>query len=163
MVSTFDEATKTLIVNTSSGGTNPWLTFAITLLSGVIVFIVGQILFTIWIVPLQKYKEIKQTITYQLTYQACYYSDPAQTGSNSENHTNASNSLRECAAKLQGFTEILSWPHIGIPSKKILFEASKDLIGLSNGLYSWKAQKNSQINQNKKLLENIKKRLNLNI
>lgn len=125
-------------------------------------YIIGQYFFTVWIIPLQKYREIKQKITYQLTYQACYYTDPAQTNSNSDNHTNASDNLRECAAELQGFTEILSQPHFGIPNKTILLEASKDLIGLSNGLFSWKSQKDTQINQNKKLVDSIKKRLNLN-
>ncbi|WP_316607199.1 hypothetical protein [uncultured Ruminococcus sp.] len=163
MSATFDEIATPLEITVNNANSSPWITFGITLLSGVIVFILGQILFTLWITPLQKYREIKQKIAYHLTYQARYYSDPALKvdKANRDELDKASNELRDIASELQGFIEIMPFIHIGIPSKNDLLETSKNLIGLSNGLFAWRSNKDIQIEQNRKLVNDIRKRIKL--
>lgn len=118
------------------------ISIIVTVVSGVLVFIVGQILTSVWLKPLQEYKEIKRKISYQLVFYANVYSNPIDLAkykdSNSDavlNYKSVSEELRKSASELAGFIEILSFIKIGIPKKKNLHNAYKNMIGLSNSLF----------------------------
>lgn len=110
----------------------------LTIISGVIVFFVCEILRELWLVPLHDFYAIKSKIASSLKFHARFYGDPIDIKTGNKEiialHEAASNDLRQLACDLSGFTESL---HLkaGIPSKEKLFDASKHLIGLSNGLY----------------------------
>lgn len=47
----------------------------ITVVSGVLVYIIGEILQTVWLTPLQKFKAIKHDIAVTLTFYARIYTN----------------------------------------------------------------------------------------
>jgi hypothetical protein len=110
----------------------------LTVISGVIVFFVCEIFRELWLVPLRDFYTIKSRIVSSLRYHARCYGDPIDIKTASQEmlalHEAASNDLRQLACDLSGFTESLHFK-AGIPPKEKLFEASKQLIGLSNGMY----------------------------
>lgn len=111
----------------------------ITVVSGVLVFLLGEIINEIWLKPLQKYKEIKQTIAFDLVYYAdCSFNGCQQNYKPEfiQKGEDASNKYRRDAATLSGFIETLSWLKLFIPNKKKLHEASRALIGLSNSIFA---------------------------
>lgn len=136
--STIDEIH--VIVDNASGGGNwfsPFLSSLITVVSGVVVYIIGQYLFTIWVQPLQGYKEIRKRIAYCLTYYFEDYSNVRVFNQCTEETEIAclegANEIRKLASELAGFSETISWIHFGIPSKTTLLDAREELIVLSNG------------------------------
>lgn len=111
-----------------------------TIVSGVVVYALSQLLFELWIKPLQKYMDMKSRVSNLLVLYAPYYSDALQlSDENSANKKKeyelVSNETRKLAAEIRGFIEIMPMIHIGMPSKKKLYIASGKFIGLSNGLY----------------------------
>ena len=115
-----------------------FLTSTLTVVSGVIVYIIGEVLQTIWLSPLQKYKEIKHDVAVTLTYYARDYNNVVDIKDKEkidlENIKEVSDKLRTISCELTGYIETLSWMKIGIPTKKDLSEAAKCLMGLSNSL-----------------------------
>ncbi len=116
------------------------LTILITVLSGVLVYIFGEILQTIWLSPLQKFKSIKHDVAVTLTFYSRIYNNPIDfahaTLSTREEYSEVSDKIRNLSCELKGYIETLSWIKIGIPAKKDLLEASKLLMGLSNSLHT---------------------------
>lgn len=118
-------------------------TFA-TIISGVIVYIICQYFYTVWLLPLQKYKEIKSRIVFALSYYANIYTNTINLSnykidkddSFKLKHDEASEEIRKLACELSGFIETLSWFKMGIPSKRNLKEASALLIRISNSVYA---------------------------
>lgn len=113
------------------------LTSSLTVVSGVIVYIIGEVLQTIWLSPLQKYKEIKHDVAVALTYYARDYSNVIDTSDDEKGKLRVievSNKLRMVSCELTGYIETLSWIKIGIPPKADLKEAAECLMGLSNSL-----------------------------
>lgn len=109
-----------------------------TIISGVMVFVLGQVCVETWLKPLQRYKELRQTIATMLVENAPYYSNALQLADENpkevcEKYNQVFAYTRNVAADLRGFIEVIPWIHIGIPSKKKLYEVSRELIGLSNG------------------------------
>ena len=139
-MSTTSTVDEIRVVLDNSNSSNSWsaslITCLITIVSGVIVFIFGQFLFSLWIQPLQKYKEIRQKIAYSLTYYAQYYSNVNTTSNKTPEYDRGSDEIRKLASELRGFSETISFIHFGIPKKEILYETSKELIGLSNSFYA---------------------------
>ena len=111
-----------------------------TVVSGVLVYIIGEVLQTIWLSPLQKYKQIKHDVAVALSYHARVYInvvDIAHIDNTVKNeYCEVSDKLRSLSCEISGFIETLSWFKIGIPSKKKLREASDLLMLLSNSLFS---------------------------
>lgn len=111
----------------------------ITVISGVLVFIIGQIFKEIWLTPLQEYKKLKAKISFSLSYYAQYYSnavDFATCGEKTKKiYMDASDEMRKISCELDGFIETLSWFKPCIPKKKKLYEASREIIGISNGFF----------------------------
>lgn len=105
-----------------------------TVISGVIVFVVGEYFKEIWLEPLQEYKKLKQKVSFSLTFYANLYGNPIQYGIENTSYIKAGDELRILASELVGFIETISWFSLGIPEKDTIYEASKSLIGLSNNL-----------------------------
>lgn len=111
----------------------------LTIISGVFVFFICEIIREIWLVPLHEFHVLKSRITSALSYHARNYGSPIDlktaTPDMIRNYETTSSDLRQLACDLSGFTESL-YIGMGIPSKEKLFGASKELIGLSNGVYT---------------------------
>ena len=110
----------------------------VTVVSGVLVFILGEILRDIWLTPLLQYKSVKQEISYTISYYACYFCNPIDRNENQnikDKYCKASDNIRIVAAKLSGYSETLTFFKIGIPSKEKLLDASESLIAISNSVY----------------------------
>ena len=118
---------------------NVW-SIIITVVSGVLVYIIGEILQAVWLAPLQKFKSIKHDVSVALTYYARVYTNVIDwvnaNDSLRQEYSEASDKLRELACEVKGFIETLSWFKVGIPSKKRLNEAYELLMLLSNSLFS---------------------------
>lgn len=160
--STMDEI-RVVLENTNSD--NGWLssltTCLITIISGVVVFIIGQYLFSMWIQPLQEYKKIRSKIAFCLTYYAQYYSNVKIVSDQDSEYNLGSDDIRKLASELRGFSETISFIHFGIPKKEKIFEASKKLIGLSNSFYAAKGCEQVTIQQNLDSAKKIKMILNM--
>ena len=164
--STMDEIHVFLENTNNTSWHQSLLTCVITVISGVLVFIIGQYLLTIWVQPLQKYKELKQKISYSLTYYARYYNNVLDNAHRSlleetSLYENGSDEIRKLASELRGFAETISWIHFGIPNKKVLYETSEKLIGLSNSFFSSEQHIQDTISRNIDKVEKIKRNLKM--
>ena len=115
-------------------------TVLVTVISGVFVYILGEILQTVWIEPLQKYKQLKREVAWALSYYASVYTNVIDRAHSSEaikeEYTEVSCKLRKLSCDIRSFVETLSWFKLGIPAKKRLVDAADELMLLSNSLYS---------------------------
>ena len=115
-------------------------TVLVTVISGVLVYILGEILQTVWIEPLQKYKQLKREVSWALSYYANVYTNIIDRAVASETikteYSAVSDNLRKLSCDVRSFVETLSWFRLGIPTKKRLVNAADELMLLSNSLYS---------------------------
>ena len=115
-------------------------TVLITVVSGVCVYIFGEILQTIWIEPLQKYKQLKRESVWALSYYANVYTNIVDLACADEatkgEYADVRDKLRTLSCEIRSFVETLSWFRLGIPSKKRLIDAADNLMLLSNSLFS---------------------------
>jgi hypothetical protein len=114
-----------------------WTVF-ITVISGVLVYVISELLKTLWLEPLQNYKKIKGQISYIITMYANIYTNPIDIAKTNnilpDDYKVAYDELRKKACELRAFIATLFWLKIFIPKKKNLYEVSACLIGLSNSL-----------------------------
>ena len=114
-------------------------TVLVTVISGVAVFIIGEILQVTWLEPLQKYKKIKSEVVWALMYYANIYSCvivwPDADTLIQEKYKEAKDKMRIISCEVNGFAETMYWFHLGIPSKRRLIRAADNLMYLSNSLY----------------------------
>lgn len=107
-----------------------------TILSGVIVYLLGQYFHIIWLIPLQEYKRIRAEIARKLLLYANVYSNVVRIDEKSDElkneHIKAMEQLKFLAAELEGYIQTLHWFKFGIPSKKKLSQAASYIVGLSN-------------------------------
>ena len=117
----------------------------ITVTSGVLVFILGELFLEFIMRPIQEYKKLKGKVAKSLVLYAQYYYNPYfNEDGHSEGHSNASNNLRELASEVAAFKEITPNYLITfttIPKKQHLQTMSENLIGLSNSCYTTKFSK----------------------
>lgn len=111
----------------------------ITVISGVIVFVICQYLVIVLLQPIQRYKELKEKISYYLVKYANLYANPINIDDCYEavmedEYKEAKSKIRELAAEIRGYIEILPLLRIGIPSKEKLKNASTRLIFISNNM-----------------------------
>ena len=101
------------------------LAIVITVVSGVLVFIIGEILNTIWLKPLYEFKTIKSKIAYELSYDAGKICNVLNRKNCNEiqkrEYEKARERIRALACELDGYIETISWFNIGIPSRKKLY------------------------------------------
>ncbi len=109
----------------------------LTVLSGILVFVFGQLFIELIIKPLRRYKEIKAKIAYNLVYYTNIYMNPV-THKENENEVirderlTVQKNLRMLAAEIGGFA-YEKW-FFNLPSKKKIYNVESALIGLSNSL-----------------------------
>lgn len=110
----------------------------LTVISGVLVFVISQMFNEYWLRPIQNYKELRAKISYDLTLYANLYMNPVKYELlyETKERDSAANELRMLAAEVDSFVELRPWGNIFIARKKVLSAVSKNLIGLSNSLYS---------------------------
>lgn len=159
--STIDEIHVVLENANDNSWATPLLTCLLTVVSGVIVFILGQYLLSVWIQPLQEYKKIRSKIAYCLTYYAQYYSNVKTVSDQDQEYNAGSDEIRKLASELRGFAEKTGFIHWGIPKKEELYEASKMLIGLSNSFYAAKDCEQRTIDYNLDSVKRIKEILKM--
>ena len=115
------------------------LPMLLTVISGVLVFLIGEMFTVVWLNPLQEYKRIKHDIAKMLSYYANVYTNVIDNSEQCESwkqeHVDAGDKMRDLSCELEGFIQTLSWMKIGIPSKRNLKEASGMLMYLSNCMF----------------------------
>ena len=116
--------------------TNEFITVLTTVVSGVLVFILGQLFNEYFLKPIQDYKALKAKIAYSLTLYANLYMNPITISELNQEYSDASLEIRKLAAEVDATIELRPFGNIFIPRAKILKEASKALIGISNGFYT---------------------------
>ena len=138
----------------------------LTVISGVLVFVFGQIINTFYLQPLNKQKETVGKISDAIIFYANLYTSPIiKTDSNfdrKEERQKAHEIFRNLAAELISRTQqipsyqVFSFLRI-VPTKKVIVEARKNLIGLSNGM--WPDSDHLEYNDRRR--EQLEKQLNL--
>ena len=119
----------------------------VTVLSGALIFIIQKAVDQMWIAHLNNYKKLKGEIAYHLVFLANVYSNPAS--QMNDEYEKASKVFRELSASLAAFAEVRPALCLFVPSPSILKEASRELIGMSNGMYE-RDGRNTQVESNEK-------------
>jgi len=146
------------------------ITLACTVISGVLVYVIYDVVKEIWIIPLQEYKVIKKKVSYTLTILAAYYANPIDlkelTLDQAKPYREAATNMRVVASELRAFIERISWLRIGIPDKNRIYEASRLLIGLSNSFftpYGMIGRSGDQAVRNEDTVHKVRELLNLHL
>lgn len=126
-----------------------------TVLTGVTVFVLGQIILEVWIKPTREYLMLKSKISFALVYYANFYSNPLVNTKNNEKYNKGSEEIRKLAAELEGYKQ--RKPIFTFPRKKNLEIAIKELIGISNGFYGLSNHLDRAMENNIKSRNKIKK------
>jgi hypothetical protein len=110
----------------------------LTILSGVIVFILGQLALKLLIEPIQEFRKTVADIAYALIEYANVYANPGVVGN--ENEKQASEELRKLSSRLNAQIYLIPFYRLiakifGLPPRDKLESTAKDLIGLSNGVF----------------------------
>lgn len=107
----------------------------LTVVSGVLVFVAGQLFNEYFLKPINDYKKLRSKIAYSLTLYAYLYMNPVKFDEKNSEIEEASYNLRKLAAEVDAIIELRPFGNVFIPKRKVLSEVSKNLIGLSNGFY----------------------------
>ncbi len=107
----------------------------LTVISGVLVFVAGQLFNEYFLKPINDYKKLRSKIAYSLTLYAYLYMNPVKFDDKNSDIEEASYELRKLAAEVDAIIELRPVGMIFIPKEDVLIKVSKNLIGLSNGFY----------------------------
>ncbi len=139
-------------------GTAVFVTIFATVISGVLVFVLGQIFVKFVIEPIKDLKEVLGEIHFSLVFHAQAIYTPAGDRAGEDA---AQKVIRDLASKLRAKTEVIPWYSLCsrisrgfLPPRKNIMDASSQLIGLSNSL---KQEDRSEVNHNR--VEKIRKLL----
>ncbi|BFU89436.1 MAG: hypothetical protein NTAFB01_06230 [Nitrospira sp.] len=115
------------------------LTIFFTVLSGVITFVLGQLVVKLILDPVQDLKKTIGQISHALVEQANVIANPDVSTKEEKNETSAL--FRKLSASLHAHLYLVpayvtTCRVFCLPSKEKLLSASTNLIGLSNGVYS---------------------------
>ena len=100
----------------------------LTVISGVLVFVLGQLFNEYFLKPIQSYKQLRAKIAYNLTLYAHFYMNPLKITQKNEDYSNASYDLRKLAAEVDSMIELKPFGNFFIARKTTLREVSKNLI-----------------------------------
>ncbi len=126
-----------------------------TVLTGTAVIALGKIIEALCVNPIISYRKVIGEISYQLVFYAREYTSPSL---KPKTYEEAAQKFRESASRLQTYFNPISWMHLWfIPSVEEVDEATKNLIGLSNGM----PPKNGDGIQNSKRAKIIRKMLRI--
>ena len=104
----------------------------LTVISGVLVFILGQLFIECVLNPIKEYKKLKAEISYELVYYARNFANPILFSKEDiEKWDIAGDKIRDLASKVEAFAQIK--PIYIFPKKKTLLLVRDKLIGISNG------------------------------
>lgn len=133
-----------------------------TVISGVLVYLLGEILKEHWLEPYHQYKKLKGEIAFALVYYANCYGNPMilSQASNEEidERNGISKELRSLSSRLYATAETRAFGAIGIPKQKEICEAARSLMGISNGLL---VINDEHFHDNVKLACHVKKMLKI--
>lgn len=145
-------------------GTTIFVTVVTTILGGVLLFIASEILKEIWLEPLQQYKKLKSQIVYSLNFHANKWSSPVPNEyvSSYPEYQAASIEFRELSSQTVAFTQLgmIRWR---IPKFEELDEASRMLMGISNGFFTTEEAIDSQRDHNYELDRRIRELLKIKV
>ncbi|WP_305374530.1 hypothetical protein [Photobacterium leiognathi] len=107
-----------------------------TVLSGVLVFILGQIILKLVIEPIQDYKKQISKIGFDLIKLGNVFANPR--GREDEEMLKACTQMREHSSSLYSYFYLVPFYKVtgfvfGLPSEEKVLKATQELIGLSNG------------------------------
>lgn len=131
MISTYDEIATSVVENSGFG--SDLLNMVLTIVSGVFVFIIGQLFIEYFLKPIQDYKKLRANIASALTYYADLYLNPVE--KRCEEYDEGKRKIRELSAQVRATIEIKPLGNIFIPQKQKLAKAAEGLMGLSNCFY----------------------------
>ena len=136
---------------------NAILTSVLTIIGGVCIFVLGQILLKFFIEPIHNLKAQIGRVTDMLIFYADIYFNP---GLNTEDQAKtASRDIRRTASDLMAKTATVSWYSIWymfriLPKRSDVFYAHRELVGLSNGLFQGDPDRNTKrVEKNKAYLK----------
>ena len=123
----------------------------LTVISGVLVFVIGQLFNEYFLKPIQDYKNLRAKISYSLTLYANLYMNPVELKKATQEYSDASLEIRKLAASVAAMIELKPFGNIFIPKKSDLEKASEALIGISNGFIvndTFETTKHNDLNRN---------------
>jgi len=142
-----------------------FITVFLTVLSGVLVFVLGQIFSKFFIEPIYEQKEIKGKISDALIFYANLYTNPklGNEFDRPKERGDATLLFRNLACELVSKTHMIPcYKYLSIlqivTKRKNIFDAHHDLIGLSNSMYP---SDHTQTINNSRYRDNLEKTLNL--
>ena len=126
------------------------LTFVLTIIGGVLIFVIGQLLLKVFVNPFQELRAIKGSIVDSLNYYAKFYSNPGMIAQDDRQKT--SDVLRKLGSELMAKTAVLPYYRFWsllrvVPKLSDISKAHRNLIGLSNGLSAGDAHDNNKFAQ----------------
>lgn len=136
----------------------------LTIMSGVLVYILSQFYLENIINPQKKYRDLRERIIYTITLYCCYYTNPYNPFKEKDNvrmkeeYDIASSEMRKIGAELAGYIGTI--PKIRKKKIEKLNNVLHALIGISNGFYSVSENFNT-VEANRKCEKIIKKELNI--
>ena len=108
----------------------------LTVVSGVLVYILGQLFDEYYLKPIREYKKLKGKVAYVLTYYAQYYSNPFRLAADhADRWEKASEELRKTASDVIAFAQTKPTINFFIPNKKVLIKVEQHLIYMSNSCF----------------------------
>lgn len=115
------------------------LSVVIAVVSGVAVFIIGELMQLYFLEPQHKYKELKSRVAYALSYYGNLYTNVIDLADGNQQqideYKSAADELRKLACELSAFAELRYWYNFGISNVKTINEASANLFALSNSFF----------------------------
>jgi hypothetical protein len=114
------------------------MTVFLTVLSGVITFVLGQLIIKLLIDPVHDFRRTVADIALVLIEYTNVYANPGIAGSEIEKKV--SEEFRRLSSRLNAQMYLIPYYQItakifGLPSRDKVFGAASDLIGLSNGVF----------------------------
>jgi len=141
------------------------LTFVLTIIGGISIFVLGQIFLKAFIDPILQLRAFKGTIADSLVYYSDIYFNPSI--NKEEDAIKASKRLRGLGSELMAKTTVVPvyslWSYLGfVPIMSDILSVNRNLIGLSHGVFGGDPQLSvKQVEGNTKRIEEIKAALRL--
>lgn len=145
--------------NTFTNSVNPSLTFFLTVITGLTVLVIGQVIIKFILEPIQEQKKIISEISSLLSYYANIYTEPGYAKPKIE--WEASQDIRHISTQLNAITNSIPKYNFFqklnlVKPKKDIFKACDDLMGISNNF-----GKNANADTNIEWADEIGKLLNI--
>lgn len=141
---------------------NAVITALFTVVSGLFLYLLKGIVDDVWISHVRQYRLLKSEVAFTLVKYANVYMNVTQADKATEGHKDAATDLREVASKIAAFAVIrpkICWM---VPRKSLLIEVEKELIGLSNGMFT-DVDISGQREHNRQSVDSIQKKLGIEV